>query len=54
MWKSLLNTGFKEVANMNIFPNLIKRRLDNCIEKLSEVKDEFVVRPGKDFLEIVV
>lgn len=34
---------------MNIFPNLIKRRLDFCIEKLSEVKDEYVVRPGKDF-----
>lgn len=49
MWRSPLNKGFKEAAKMNIFSKLIKRRLDCCIEKLSHIKDEFVLRPGKDF-----
>lgn len=34
---------------MNIFPNLIKKRLNQCIAKLSEAKDDYVMRPGKDF-----
>jgi hypothetical protein len=34
---------------MNIKPMLIKKSLDNCIKKLTKVKDEFVKRPDKDF-----
>ncbi len=34
---------------MNRYPKLIKQRLDRCIRTLTNTKDEYVKRPGKDF-----
>ncbi|MCT4631347.1 MAG: hypothetical protein N4A76_01255 [Firmicutes bacterium] len=34
---------------MNIFPKIIKNQLNTCIKNLSDRKENYVMRPGKDF-----
>lgn len=50
MWRSLLNElYFKEVPHMNVFPELLKRKLYNITKKMSENPEAYVNQPEKDF-----
>lgn len=49
MWRSLLNTRFKEVAMNANFSSFAKEKLNRSISSVEKKKESFVTNPGIDF-----